>query len=406
MENRIAVIGAGPVGSLAAMHALGKENTVLLFDRREMIGEPDHCAGLLSIDGLTKLGLDNLPATVIQNRKIRKAKFYSPGGFSFEVFRSSPQAIVVDRARFDCYLADLAEKKGVIIRKGYEIRRALFLKKEKVIQLDCFDRQKHSREQITSFVSIVATGVHQSLLQNSALPTIQRRHFLSGFQLLLENVDDLDIEQVEIFFGNNIAPGLFAWIIPINEHTAKVGLASSRGESRKRLELLLYKNPLTKHRFKKAKILKQYAGIVLSRAWHKKTVFPGLLLAGDAAGQTKPTTGGGVVIGGLAGILAGKTAAAAVQRGDNSRTFLKQYEHLWRSTLFHQLRAMALLRWLVNRVNDKGLDETFQTVAKEKLNYLINEEGDIDEQSAIIYKLLKQKSVLKLIFRLLPEMRF
>ncbi|MHA1640535.1 MAG: geranylgeranyl reductase family protein [Candidatus Heimdallarchaeota archaeon] len=407
MEKQITIIGAGPVGSLAAIHACSSGHTIQLLERREVIGSPDHCAGLLSRSGLAKVGFPSLPENVVQNKKIRGAKFYSPSGFCFEVHRSSVQAIVVDREKFDQYLTSLAVKRGANLLKSCAVRKVAYQNQKKLVRLSCYHAREKKTITIDSFVAILATGIHQRLLQSSALPTLNRKRFLSGYQLLMEGVVDLNVEQLELFFGNIFSPGFFAWIIPINDTTAKVGLASSHGESKKRLERLLYKNPLTKGRFQRAKVIKQYGGIVLDRCWLNKTVYPGIMIAGDAAGQTKATTGGGVIFGGLAGILAGKAAKAAVKEQNNSRKFLSErYETQWKALLIKQLRAMALFRWLLNRLNDKALDYAFQTVSAEGLNEIINREGDIDEQSQIIFKLLKQRTVHKLILKLLPHLTF
>ena len=58
----IAVVGGGPAGLFAAKSAVERGSNVILFDSKEKIGFHEHCAGLLSVDGLESLELTNLPS--------------------------------------------------------------------------------------------------------------------------------------------------------------------------------------------------------------------------------------------------------------------------------------------------------------------------------------------------------
>ena len=49
------VIGAGPAGLLAAKEIALKGYSVGVMEEHPKVGEPDHCAGLLSISGLKSL---------------------------------------------------------------------------------------------------------------------------------------------------------------------------------------------------------------------------------------------------------------------------------------------------------------------------------------------------------------
>ena len=70
MEAQLLVVGAGPAGSLAAEQAAKNGCKVLVLEQRATIGSPDHCAGLISVSGLEKLGITNLPDEVIQNKNV------------------------------------------------------------------------------------------------------------------------------------------------------------------------------------------------------------------------------------------------------------------------------------------------------------------------------------------------
>ncbi|MEA2071769.1 MAG: hypothetical protein U9O98_10830, partial [Asgard group archaeon] len=138
----------------------------------------------------------------------------------------------------------------------------------------------------------------------------------------------------------------------------------------------------------------------------KNTSKKGVLVVGDAAGQTKATTGGGVITGGIAGRIAGRIAALAMTKQDFSKKFLKQYDRLWKQKLHSQLFIMALFRKAVDLLSDKGIDLAFQTIRENNLQKLIEQQGDIDSQARVILKLLQQPAIIKLALKLIPTLKF
>ncbi len=409
MDSELTIIGAGPVGSLAAYSAASNGSDVTVLDQRKRIGHPDHCAGLISKSGLALLGLNDLPKKVIQNNDIQGARFFSPSGKSFVVKRKSAQAIVVNRELFDQFLVERSEKIGVNYLKGRKVSNISFDKKRKHVNINYFEVQKKNKKEIkthSSFVSIIANGARSSLVEKTNCKAVPQTRYLSGYQLLVENVSDLNVNFVELFTSNKFAPGFFAWVIPINETTAKVGLVSSKKLSVEKLSYFMNKYPPVKDRFTKSTPLEKYGGKVIIRGLLKKTSTDGLLITGDAAGQTKDTTGGGVITGGLAAIIAGQVAAEAIKESKNNKQFMKTYDKQWKKALLKQFRTMAVFRWLVNRLTDKALEKAFETVITNDLDQLINQKGDIDSQAEILLALLKHPEVFKLIFRVLPNLQF
>jgi len=104
MDAQLVVVGAGPAGSLAAEQAAKNGCKVLVLEQRATIGSPDHCAGLISISGLEKLGITKLPDEVIQNKNVIGAKFFSPSGKNFIIRRKSSQAYVINKTKFIFYM--------------------------------------------------------------------------------------------------------------------------------------------------------------------------------------------------------------------------------------------------------------------------------------------------------------
>jgi flavin-dependent dehydrogenase len=376
----------------------------LLIDQRTNIGSPDHCAGLLSLSGLAKIGLSSLPQHVIQNSSIRGAIFHSPTGQSFQVSRKKPQAVVVNRTLFDKYLFQRLEKTQVRTELGQRITKVLYDKDCKNVRLEGIDCKKGKSISYSSKIAILAEGRQNHLASQVGFPKHPKKNRYPAIQYLLSGVEELDPSLVELVISNKIAPGFFAWIIPISDSMAKVGLAAKNGYVRTRMDFLLHKNTFTQERFKKAKIEQRFGGEVIINSIMKKTSLDGLLVVGDAAGQTKATTGGGVITGGIAARIAGRVAREAVVKGKTDRSFLKKYDRQWQKILYNQLRIMALFRILVDRLSDTALDKVFSSIISNNLQEIMEKKGDIDSQAAVILALLRHPKVIRLGFSLLPQL--
>jgi flavin-dependent dehydrogenase len=127
-------------------------------------------------------------------------------------------------------------------------------------------------------------------------------------------------------------------------------------------------------------------------------VYGNVLLVGDAAGQVKPTTGGGVVLGGLCACIAGSVASEHLARGEE----LSQYERLWRKKYGHEFRLMLALRGLMNGLGDERLSRALHAFKEEGLQdkaQLLLERGDVDMQGGVIREALTDPAILAALIR-------
>jgi flavin-dependent dehydrogenase len=125
-------------------------------------------------------------------------------------------------------------------------------------------------------------------------------------------------------------------------------------------------------------------------------------VVGDAAGQVKPTTGGGIVIGGYCGKLAGIAAAsAATHNGVESEQFLRNYDAQWKEKFGSDLRKMGLARKLFGSLSDETLDRLF-SVLRDSVSE-IEAEGDMDFQGKIITRILKKRKIATLLPRVAAD---
>jgi geranylgeranyl reductase family protein len=379
-ETDILVIGAGPAGLIAAREAATRRANVVVLEEHEEIGKPCHCAGLLSLKGLERLGV---PADggYVQN-KVRGARFFSPSGLTFTVEKDEPVACVVDRSIFDRFMAQKTAEAGARISLNEQANSIERGEKETVIQSE--NKKFHAKMVIDS------EGASSRIIKDAGLKPINRDSLVSGIQCDLENVG-VDPEYVEVHFGNKTAPKFFAWVIPLSENKARVGLGC-KGENPKE-----HLDEFVRRRFGIEKNLGRgdiRSGLIITGGPIDRTFSDRFLVVGDAAGQVKPTTGGGVILGGICASIAGRIAAEAVACGNFSSSFLSQYEDLWKDELGKDFRSMLLARKVVNRLSDKAMDKLFNAVVEENLQGIFSAEGDIDFQSTVILKMLKKKEVL------------
>lgn len=54
MRAEAVVVGAGPAGLIAAREIASRGYDVKVFEEHPEVGVPNHCAGLVSVDGLDR----------------------------------------------------------------------------------------------------------------------------------------------------------------------------------------------------------------------------------------------------------------------------------------------------------------------------------------------------------------
>lgn len=387
IDQDIVVIGAGPAGLVAAREAARRDVNVTVVEEHAEIGAPCHCAGLLSVKGLKDLGV-SLSANFVQN-KLRGARFFSPSGMSFTVESQDFVACAVDRSLFDKFLAEQATKAGAEIRLESRV--------EKISRRDKRIIVEGSSESIGAGVVVDAEGAVSRFVKTLGLTPLESSGVLPALQFELEDVN-VDINYAEIHVGNKVAPGLFAWVIPLGPNSVRAGLACKGANAREKLEHFI------QGRFGKFKRSAVSSGRVITCGPISRTFDENFIVVGDAAGQVKPTTGGGVILGGMCASFAGEVAAESAKNKTYGAVFLEKYERLWKSQLSGEFRTMRLARQLANRLSDKTIDKLFKFVLDKNLQEELFIKGDIDFQGGLLSVLLKKGDLMKIILTAAPDL--
>jgi len=379
MEYDVVVVGAGPVGSTAARYAALGGASVLLLEEHASIGSPVGCTGLLSTRAVSECDLGHSDGFVLND--VRGAFIHSPNGTCLPIDGGRTKAYVVSRKMFDRRLAAMAVDAGVDIRLR---TRAIGLETGQAVQ-KLSVLTNGMPETITANVVIGADGVRGKVAKMSGLGQV--RKILSGIQVEAPYAS-VDSDFVEVFVGS-AAPGFFAWTVPVSDKVSRIGLAVPAGAETPAIDYLkrlLSSNRHIAGRYGGGSLDFVVGGIPLGAL--KRTAADGVLVVGDAAGQVKPTSGGGVYTGAVCAKIAGRVAAAAAKEGDASSGRLMEYDRKWREKLGLELGIGMKIYEYTGGLSDTELDDLLGSLNTPAILNLITKYGDMDHPSVLVKKLL------------------
>jgi len=385
------VIGGGPVGSYTALCLAKLGVNVTVFEEHPKIGVPSHCAGHLSIRSLRTMGLYPLPNGIVENT-FRTANFYSPAGTKFSISLSHPVTTVLNRARFDQYLARQAEAAGAHLLLNSRVQ-SLMISEGYVKGLDIQAIGK-KEEKIFSRITLDAEGISSRLLKQAGLTALKTPGLVYAVEAEVENLQDIEQDAVEVYLGKSYAPGFYGWLIPRLDGTAKLGLATNRGNPREFLRELMSKHPVASKQLRKAKITQiGYHAISLGGPIDR-TYANGFLAVGDCASQVKPTTGGGVIFGLTCAKIAAETANKAIKQVYFFSDALQIYQKRCSDLLNFDFMVMLRLRRFLNSLSDTKVDEMLRVCSKLGVGKALRNEDEIDFQGKMLAKSLAKPSII------------
>ena len=360
---QVAVIGAGPAGLQTAIRLKELGIEVSVFEEHESIGVPEHCTGLISKRGVEELGLHL--GDSLQN-SIKGAKIFSPSGKMIKIKSKEVVAYVVNRKEFDSILLRKARLIGVHVStetKLIDVRNnTLFIQNQKRGELRKAD------------IIVGADGVNSTVRHLIGLKN-NKDDFIHTIQTTCTG--EFDPEMVEVHLLD-YAKGFFAWVVPISKDKAKVGLGSTLGEN---ISEALKK--FISEKLKNARPYHYESALIPYGEPLKGIVKNNLVLIGDAAFQTKATTGGGVIFGMKSANILSQTIADTL----NKKTTLNTYENKM-NELNKELKLHFKIRRYANSLTPSELDELFLKLKNKGIEEFLIKEGNMDEPTKFIGKLL------------------
>lgn len=378
----VAVVGGGPVGSYVAYKLAEMGYGVVVLERKERPGEQVCCTGIISQECVSSFDVDD---DVIL-RRANSARLFSPSGGVVRLWREEPQACIVDRAAFDRAMASKAQGKGAEYQLSSLVKGITFRDDRVEVEVAC-QKKKLNFE---SRAVVIAAGFGSPLVKGLGLGQVS--NFVLGAQA---EVGAVGVEEVEVYFGQEVAPGFFAWLVPISPQTALAGLLSCRNPG-------FYLRKLMSSLLAQGKIVSAEAELSYGRIPLKplaKTFSNRLLVVGGAAGQVKPTTGGGIYFGLLCADMAANTLHRALENDDLSATGLASYEREWRRKLGRELAIEYYARMFYERLNDRQIDRLFDIIKSNGIDEVLLKADNLsfDWHGEAVLKVLRHRAVSKAI---------
>ena len=375
----VIVAGSGPVGSYTARKLAEKGYRILVLERRGTVAESVCCTGIVSQECVDTFGIED---NVIL-RRVNSASLFSPSGDCLHIKRPEPQACILDRVAFETAMAERAHRAGVEYIFSSLVIDISIRNNRAVVTVS----HRGKEHEIQSKSVVIATGFTPGLLQRLGLGKFG--DLTAGVQA---EVATSVTDEVEVYFGD-MAPGFFAWLVPIAPSMARVGLLLRKNSGKYLRNWLVQLASRGKIASPEAELC--YGGIPLKPL--PRTYAERLLVVGDAAGHVKPTSGGGIYYGLLSADIAVETLTRALEDGDLSAKRLARYQREWKKLLGRELKVGYWARKLFERLSDRQIDRVFEIVKAGGINETLLKAEDLtfDWHSRTILTLLKYQMVAK-----------
>lgn len=363
MSFDVVVAGGSVAGLFCAREIAKGGHSILVIEEDFEVGSPEHCGGLVSASGLEELGI--IPSNKTLDNQIEQAQLRSPSGTTITVNAEKQNVVVINRREFDKQIALQAQKNGA------EIRVKTTLKESKngkaVTTSGTFDYK----------ILVDARGA-SSLVQKDRTGILQS----AQYEIY---ADWIERGKVEVVFDAQKYPGFFSWVIPEAHGIGKIGVAGRAINAMATIEKIL------EQRGKYSVIRKVFAPI-----WIKgpidEFVLGDTVTVGDAAGQSKPTTAGGIYSCGMGGIIAGRAISKFLDTGD--RENLGEYQKAWHKKFGSEFEKQLFARKMLERLDNPTIDKLFSSITADMLKD-ISESDDFDFHTSAIVKMLGLKGSLR-----------
>ena len=377
------VLGAGPAGNIAALRLSEMGYSVAVLDWREKLGDK-LCTGIVGRECVERYR----PQESDIYSQAQLATVVAPSGRSHKIAKAEPQAYIIDRVAFVESLASRASEAGAFYKLG---ERAVHIERTNTSVSVRTASSKGTRRYQASLV-VIASGFASPLLSMVGLGGRGPTEHMVGCQA--EVVAD-HLENTEVYLGDSVSPGSFGWLVPLSGSRAFLGLVS--------------RHKLNGHMGQFVSALQQ-SGKVRSvikepKRWGipikplPRTYGDRILVAGDAAGFVKPTSGGGIYYALRSGEIAAEAARQAFLAGDLSARGLKSYESAWKALFGRELRVGYYARRLYEILRDdqieRLLDGFVSTRTQQEL--MSSRDFSFDWHSGLILKAIGHQELGRLI---------
>lgn len=342
--NDVIIVGAGPAGLHLAYRLATAGLAAVVVDAQNHVGEHAVCAGVIGEEAFERFALPTRSVVT----KIHAIRAISPGGQILEHRSALPLARVVNKGEFNRDMAILCRIAGVKFLLGRYAESVL--PQTHGVAVACRSRSGE-KEMLDGRVAVIASGANASLTKR--LGMVGPREFLRAVQADVVVGGDGAALPTDIYVGREIAPGGFAWKIPLGHGCYRLGLMSTGAAKPFYAPFLQRAAPQVA-----APSVRPLAKAI-AQVPSGNSVAERLLVIGEAAGHVKTSTGGGIYYGFLSAELASHVLRNAFRRGQFSRAALADYERYCHSAFGNEIFYGYLARKLLSRLPDFLIEKAF-----------------------------------------------
>lgn len=287
---KIAIVGAGPSGSTAAL-LLARQKHEVVFVDRDTFPRTKTCGSGLGprcIEVLREIGMDRTLEPMAY--EIKGARFAGPSGREAQLSGDKTGAWIISRSRFDNVMAQAAVKAGAKFEEGFKVQKAL---------RDPSGRYRgisDGKREIEADLTLFCDGAHSRFSEDTR-PKMQIATIMGWWQGVEHKPN-----QVEMWFAPQVLPW-YGWLFPEGGGRVNIGICYSPDEPRDPKEIL--NEVIERHvgpRIKRAEqvacecstIVKLRGAPIVYTDSVGKIAAPGALWLGEAARLTHAATGEGI----------------------------------------------------------------------------------------------------------------
>lgn len=355
MAYDVVIAGGSLSGLLCAREVARGGHSVLVLEEDHEVGSPEHCGGLVSARALNDLGI--VPGIRTLDVRVRRADIHSPSGRRITVRVGSNGVLGVSRRDLDRQVACQAHRAGADIRAGVRVARL-------------HDGAADTPDgRIEAGVVVDARGI-SSLVRRSRSGILPCAQYMVHAPWIGDGV--------EVYLDQERYPGFFAWVIPVSDGVGKVGAAGRGINAAEALDSFLAS------RGRHSVTRRVYAPVWIGGPL-KEFVSGGVVSVGDAAGQAKPTTAGGIYSSGAGGMLAGRAISEYLDTGDGA--CLGRYREEWSRRFGAEFERQRLARRMLERLDNGAIDRLFEGVRSGEIEE-VSASADFDFHAASVIRIL------------------
>jgi digeranylgeranylglycerophospholipid reductase len=350
----IVIVGGGPAGLSAAYSAARRNARTILVEKDDSIAQNVRTSGVSWIDDIKRLEIPEKYYNPIKNFRI-----ISPSK-DIILRGKTPNSCVLDVRSTYQYLATLAAREGAEISVRSEVL-SVISHSNKISGIVA--NTPKGKVQFDSKLVIDASGFNSIVARRAGIAQNWKRYGIGAEYECY--CDDIDPETWILMVGEKYSDAGYAWIFPISNQRVRIGTGVGRPESTsdpiKKLNSIIESKIKPIDELRNIQPIEFHYGFIPNEGSRKTTIFDGLLLVGDSAGQANPLVLEGIRFAIEFGRVAGEIGANSLLRGC-TRESLEEYEKFWKERVSSKIESSLKVqsRWL--KMNNDSWDREVEII--------------------------------------------